>query len=98
MRNTLDELLKIRSLEVYNYYIAHLYKGRRVIPKENITNPFLYPHIQSNPSFEVFKSHEGCYIFTDIETGDIGDYINFVQKLENVTRIEARALIISILL
>ncbi|WP_163381636.1 hypothetical protein [Cyclobacterium sp. SYSU L10401] len=93
MRNTLDEILKIRSLEVYDFYIAHLYQEKRVIPNENITNPFLYPHIQKNPSFEVYKGYDGSYFFTDVETGDIGDCINFVQKMERVSRMIAMVII-----
>ena len=93
MRNTLDELLKIRSLDVYNYYIAGLYPGNRVVPKKNITNPFLLPHKQDTPSFNVFKANDGKYIFNDFATGDKGDCITFVQRMANVPRSEARMII-----
>lgn len=93
MEKTFDERIDIRSMHVFQYFIGNLYPRGVVIPGKNISNPFLLPHKQETPSFNVFKGFKGNYIFNDFATGDKGDCITLVQRIKGYTRKEAKVFI-----
>lgn len=93
MRNDQTILrIKLRSLEIYQHYLGRLYPNGKVKPGKNISNPFL-PEKQETPSFNIYKAHDGTYIFNDFATGDRGNPITFVEKMERVNRNKALQII-----
>lgn len=89
MRND-HTILRIRekSLEIYQHYLGRYYPYGIVKPGKNISNPFLTEK-QETPSFNIFKGEERGFIFKDHATGDLGDVITLVQRMERVERSKA---------
>lgn len=84
--------IKEKSLDIYQHYLGRLYPNGKVTPGKNISNPFLLEK-QETPSFNIYKSHDGTYIFNDFATGDKGNPITFVQQMERVDRNKALQII-----
>lgn len=84
--------IKEKSLDIYQHYLGHLYPYGLVDPRKKISNPFLLGK-QETPSFNIYKGDDGSFIFKDFATGDLGDVITFVQKMERVERNKAIQLI-----
>lgn len=93
MRNDRNlDRIKEKSLEVFQYYIGDNYPYGKVILGKNISNPFL-PEKQKTPSFNIFKGLQGDYLYKDFATGDFGDVIKFVERIERVERKKALQII-----
>lgn len=73
---------------VFEHFLAHFFKGGKLILGVNISNPFL-THKQKTPSFNIYKGRNGELIYKDHATGDIGNCVSFVAKFKNIDRIEA---------
>lgn len=84
--------IKVRSLEIYQHYLGHLYPFGMVAPGKKISNPFL-SYKQETPSFNIYKGQDGTFLFNDFATGDKGNPITFVQKMERVELNEALQII-----
>lgn len=80
--------IKEKSLEIYQHYLGQLFPYGSVKTGVKISNPFL-PEKQETPSFNIYKGYHGDYLYKDFATGDLGDVISFVQKLERVDRYKA---------
>ena len=78
-----EQYIQSRALDVFDKYIGECYKGGRVKTKALISNP-LISRRQETPSFNVFKSNLGIYLYNDFATEDKGDCIKLVQHLRNL--------------
>lgn len=92
MRSTIEDQIKVNSLEIFQFYLKDFYPYGKVIPGKNISNPFKSEK-QETPSFNIYKGYDGGYMFKDPATGDIGPVIKFVQRMENVDRNKALQII-----
>ncbi|TDQ15209.1 CHC2-type zinc finger protein [Algoriphagus boseongensis] len=84
------------SLQIFDFYLGNKYPFGRVIPGKNISNPFLTTK-QNTPSFNVFKGKDGDYLFKDYGTGEVGNVITFVIKMEKTNFQKAVEIISQIL-
>lgn len=85
METKLYDKIRINSFIIYEHYLKERYPFGRVIPSKNISNPFI-SHKQETPSFNIYRSYDGGYVFHDFATGDKGNVITFVQKMEKVDK------------
>lgn len=83
---------KAVSEDVFNYFLGDQYPGGRVVLRKPITNPFLSER-QKTPSFNIFITRHGEWIYNDYKTGDKGNCVSLVAKLKSIDRIEAIKLI-----
>jgi len=73
---TLDELLKrVTEYDIYHHYLGNKLKIGRVM-----SSPF---HEDKHPSFGIFKSSNGTLLWKDQATGETGNVLTFVKKIEN---------------
>jgi hypothetical protein len=78
-------LSKVTEYDIYKYYIGSDFKIGR------ITNSPL--RNDNNPSFGIFKALNKSLLFKDQATGDSGNCITFVAKLNNISYKKAEKLI-----
>lgn len=94
MRGHFDEVIRKRSYEVFQYYLGSFYKNGRVVPGKNISNPFLLPHKQETPSFNVFRAYDDQIVYNDFATLDKGDCVSLAMKIGGFrTRVKAKEFI-----
>jgi len=87
--NKLEILDKIDSYSILNFYLLPFHNESKLIKGKNICNPFLAEK-QKTPSFNIYCSmnnHEWRY--KDFATGDEGDCIDLVMKLNDLTFVDA---------
>lgn len=80
--------LKAASRKVFQHYIGHLFPNGLVTTGRNISNPFLLKP-QKTPSFNILRVKDGSFIYKDYATGELGNCVSFVAKMEGINRIEA---------
>ena len=77
--------------EVFQHFLRPHFGGRyEALPaKKNISSPLREG--DSNPSFNIFKTTSGHWMFKDFGTDETGDCIDLVQRMKQLTFPEACA-------
>lgn len=82
---TKNEILnRVSDYEIFNFYLRPFHNSDQIRSGLLLSNPFLHPHIQKTPSFNIYKSSKGTWFFNDFATGDWGDCFTLVMQLFSV--------------
>ena len=81
------DYLGIDTYALFNYFLRPYHNKQWLRKGEHISNPFLSTK-QKTPSFSIFHKN-GFWMFKDFATGDSGDLVTLVQRLDKCNYIQA---------